>query len=332
VILVLGVDALDYDLSLKYGLEYAKEGYFADYKSAYWSTVPSWTSIYTGMTREEHGCPPGWHDWLYNQVKTVKPDDVEEQELPIIYEKPYRELPFVWNLLNHQGKSTGVFKMPLTFPAHRVKGWMVSGFPAVKNKRAIYPVDAMLQLHDYSPGILQRLENNFITNFKKIDGLIERGHTIDAKLTTQHIMSALNNLTRLLEWNRPDVLFVGYSFLDHIGHMGIRKEQTQEAVYKLVDWAITETRDLCEADATIIVSDHGGVVRTLDTFKDRTTEHPPFLCFPEMNEVGHPVTETMGPWEHTESGVFWMTEPTDPETLHEYDVTRHILRLAKQFT
>ena len=332
MILVLGVDGLDFNLCNRYELEFAKSGYFADYKSKYWSTVPSWTSIYTGMTREEHGCPPGWHDWLYNQVKTVRPEGVPEQELPVIYEKPYRELPFVWNLLNHQGKTTGVFKMPLTFPAHRVQGWMVSGFPAVNNRRGIYPVDAMLQLQDYSPGILQRLEKNFITNFKKVDGLIDRGHSIDAMMTVKHIQSALNNLTRLLLWQRPDVLFVGFSFLDHIGHMGMRKESIQLAVYKLVDWAINETLALVNADATIIVSDHGGVVRTLETFNEsRTIERPPYVCFPETSGP-QPVGKGFGPWEHTEDGVFWMTEKPDSGLLHEYDVTRHILRLAKQFT
>jgi len=307
VILVLGVDALDINLCRRYGFSFLESGYVADYTSKYWSTVPSWTSIYTGLTREEHGCPPGWHDWLYNQVKTV--GDLADVK-PIIYEKPYRELPFVWNLLNHQGKSTGVFKMPLTFPAHRVRGWMISGFPAVNNPRAAYPVDAGLQLQNYAPDIFQRLEPDFVTNFKNIDGLRERGSIPDATIVIKHIQAAVNNLIRLLDWHRPDVLFTGFSFLDHLGHIGIVKEEDQKAIYQIVEWAINEVLEVAEAKATIIVSDHGGEI--LDFTNDRSQK-------------------TFHAWEHTEDGVFWMTEKPDSGSLHEYDVTRHILRLTKQF-
>ena len=309
MILLLGVDALDLNLCKRYNFDFLESGYTADYKSQYWSTVPSWTSIYTGLTRQEHGQPPGWHDWLYHQVKTVH--EVPPENLPKEPERKFRELPFVWNLLNHQGKTTGIFKMPLTFPAHRVKGWMISGFPAVNNRRAAYPVDAGLQLRDYSPDILQRLEANFITNFKKIDGLVSRGHSVNADITVKHLNSALRNLKALLNWRRPNILFVGYSELDHIGHMGIVKEDDQQGVYKIINWVINETLELAEADAVIIVSDHGGEVMDFTNERSQKTFHA---------------------WEHTEDGVFWMTEKPDEGRVHEYDVTRHILRLAKQFT
>lgn len=303
-------------MSRRYDLNFLKSGYIADYKSKYWSTVPSWTSIYTGLTQEEHGCPPGWKQWLYNQVRVKErlntPDTLHrvnrlvfDTDGPIQYPIPYRSLPFIWKLLNHQGKTTGIFRMPLTFPAHKVRGWMVSGFPAVNSMmtrtttRIAYPLDAAMRLEDFSPDILQRLDPEFITHFKKPEDL--SGHAVTADMIIEHIKNGIHNLKILLAWYKPDVLFVGYSFLDHIGHIQIVKEEDHEALYKMVDWAISETMALTETEASMIVSDHGGIVMQKQ-------------------------------WGHTEDAVFWMTEKPDQGTLYEYDVTRHILRLAKQFT
>lgn len=313
--LFLGIDAFDKQLIKKFNLTFQKAGFFANYRPVYCSTVPSWTSIYTGLTREEHGAPPGWKDWLFNQVKTNITNKAThkagERGGPRTYSFDYRKLPFIWDRINKKEISTGVYGMPLTYPVRKVKGWMVAGFPApnVDQNRLFYPVELSSLVKQFSTDIMQVLDKEFITNFKRM-GL--RMHKEFAKYDTIDFMDKFSklkkdNILRIIDHHPCEIYFIGLNFLDHAGHLGIINETTMEGIYRVLDEFIMDLLSKLNPEKIIIVSDHGG----------------------QIFEVPSPKGKRYLTFQHTDSGVFFSNNiEIDAGELHEYDITRHILRLV----
>lgn len=313
--LLIGIDGFDKQLVEKFNLSFQREGAFGDYKPIYCSTVPSWTSIYTGLTREEHGAPPGWRDWLFNQVKTTitkssthKPG---EPGGPINYSFNYRKLPFVWDRINKEGISTGVYGMPLTYPVRKINGWMVAGFPApnVDQHRLFYPVELSSIVKQFSTDILQVLDTEFITHFKQMG---PRLHKEFAKYDTIEFIDKFSklkkaNVLRIINQHPCEVYFIGLNFLDHAGHLGIINETDMGDVYRILDEFIMDLLSSLNPEKMIIVSDHGGQI-----FEVPSPEDKRYLTF-----------------QHTNTGVFFTKNvEIDEGELHECDITRHILRLV----
>lgn len=265
MLLIIGHDALDYDLIKKFNLSFADRGNLGLMKSHYGKTVPSWTSIYTGMTVEEHkigtsATSASWRDWLYNQV----PVTIETQDpsrTPRRYGREYRSLPFVWDDLNEADLTVGLYGMPLTFPPLRIRDWCVSGFPCLSDlKRIVWPAELIPHMRNYAPDFLQDIDDDFISNFHQMtmkmhEAYVSRG---GLKFVHEHVKRRLLNLVAIWARFKTDVLFVGFSFVDHAGHLGITSGRQMENLYKIADYSIKAVRTIVQPEKMLVISDHGG--------------------------------------------------------------------------
>lgn len=261
-LLVIGFDGLDCRLSKALDLPFLEYGELGMLRSQYKMTVPSWTSIYTGLPLKEHRIgldrASGWKDWLYNQVSTTHDADGPDK-LPR-YERPYRSLPFVWNEL--EDLSVGLYGMPMTFPPFKTVDWCISGFPCVPLlNRMVYPGELTLEARGYPMGILSQLDSTFITNMKSIDhGMRATFDRVEdwRDLLLNHARKRLAVLVKLLARRPVDVLFLGFSFLDHVAHAGLSSRLELEHAYTIANWTIVKALEVCEPEKMIMVSDHGG--------------------------------------------------------------------------
>jgi predicted AlkP superfamily phosphohydrolase/phosphomutase len=76
-------------------------------------TPPGWTSIFTGVNPGKHGIFGFTLGNVQQRHGLVRLDRVTA--------------PALWNAANAQGKSIGLFNIPMTYPAPPVDGWSVSG-------------------------------------------------------------------------------------------------------------------------------------------------------------------------------------------------------------
>jgi len=235
---------------------------------------------------------------MFNQVATesnLDKLDPSTPGLPKKYGFNYRKLPFVWDKLNKQGITTGVYGMPLTYPAYRVDGWMVSGFPApnLDKKRIFQPNELSEIVTNFSTDIMQTIDIDFITRFKKLEALNMTPFTDFPKF----VEDKRNNIFKIIEKYPCDCYFIGVSFLDHAGHLGFVDDFKE--IYKLLDYFIEEMKRKITPGKIIIVSDHGGMIKD-------------------------------GRFQHTDKGVFYSKGiEIDKNELHEYDITRHLLKIKK---
>ena len=123
-LMVLGFDGMDFETvqEIKYGMipklkKRAEWGVLKSISSTVAPTVPHtgpcWSSIYSGLTPDEHGITSG--GWL---LKHKTWQDLDKKRISLIFDEIGRHY------------SIGMMTMPVTFPARPVQGWMVSGFPA----------------------------------------------------------------------------------------------------------------------------------------------------------------------------------------------------------
>jgi len=239
-LLVIGHDGLDLEElennSYPTIEDLASSGSLVRMKSEYRSTVPSWMSIYTGLTEKEHKSGGGWEEWIKRRYRR-----------PVCY----------WDKFNERGYSTGVFSMPMTYPPSEVDGWMVSGFPvAFDNIGLTYPESLEEFMGDYISDITQPvmvsrgLEEPAGFGMTDVAGLEKLG---PEKIIRKTIDSKIATLDKILTSYPVDVVSIGFSFLDHAIHLHCPVEQA----CSMIDYSISESLRITEPEKVVIVSDHG---------------------------------------------------------------------------
>ncbi|HZD57326.1 MAG TPA: alkaline phosphatase family protein [Anaerolineales bacterium] len=95
----------------------------------------AWTTIITGQNPAKHGV----FDWFERKPGSY---DVEYVHTGRIGAKP------LWEYFNENGKSTGVFNLPMLYPAVPVDGFMISGMaaPSPKALNFTYPAELIEQV------------------------------------------------------------------------------------------------------------------------------------------------------------------------------------------
>ena len=207
-------------------------------------TGPSWTSIYTGQPAAVHGLIDLWGR-------------------PLTGAKTFRTVkePYIWDLLNDNGLVCGVIAMPITYPARRINGYMIAGFPSptlsVTGGVGV-PDDFVV---DHSQVIRQS---------QKISGVGYSFHDRyaldeDLEMLRRSELRKAEVVADLLKQRPVDALFVQYSCLDRVGHelnnyarRGIPYHH--ERILEMYDWldvVLLPQLLSIRARHLIIVSDHG---------------------------------------------------------------------------
>ncbi len=214
------------------------------------STIPpltpcAWTSISTGVNPGQHGIFDAYH---YNPAKREN----------FFVNSTLRRRPPLWSILSKLGFKTGVFNVPMTYPADQVNGFMIPGMFTPHG----------LQGFMHPPELQTELEGRF--------GPYQLECAMDAQ-DPQRYLELLKEMNRrrlehalyLLERDDPDFFFLVFISSDRIQHFAFKyldpshpqHQQHREAinqVYEDLDQALGRLlAALRPGGHVMMVSDHG---------------------------------------------------------------------------
>ena len=143
-VVVLGFDGADFGLieawvkegKLPNFAKLMKDGVWGRLKSTPDAMSPSaWTSFATGKNPGKHG--------IYNFMDFV-PGSLKLR----YYDSTYRDSQTIWTLANSSNKRSIVLNVPMTFPADKINGIMVSGWtaPSIKSEGFTFPPELINSL------------------------------------------------------------------------------------------------------------------------------------------------------------------------------------------
>lgn len=230
-------------------------------------TGPAWTTIYTGLTAQEHGVTEG--GWVEGEVSL----------------EPHYDHT-VFSALTEAGYRTGSFTMPITFPAiadEERGSWMLSGFPAVAGGEDDTRIVAPSDLHELIDIDYNKIQSKLLNPDGEHPLPVETWAAAERK-KRQEI------LPRFTEERSVDVLFYGTQAVDamchrnkylprylgglanriasvandafdlalqppRLGTLVWRKEIRR--VYRLADSIVADLIEAHDPERVLVISDHG---------------------------------------------------------------------------
>lgn len=229
--LILGIDGLDpiyierYNLTtLEEAIEYEEvESYHTDNLDMPY-TGQAWPSIYVGGGVNKHGID---HNGLYEKAINFTTDLG-----PTLFD----DASFYGSVLS--------FSMPVTYPARKVNGTMVSGFPATKdNSRE------------------ERVSGTAKDSFERCCGLSVSSDPIE-----RHLSEEEKKLEAFLKtYDDQETVFYGTQITDKLCHMEqvdstgseYKNEPISKIGYRIIDNHIDKIVDVVNPEIVLGISDHG---------------------------------------------------------------------------
>ena len=262
-VFLLGLDGATFDLILPWVKEeklpnlsrLLKHSYYGKLESLPPITPAGWTSIITGVNCGKHGLA----DFL-------KMDHRDYQLTPT--SRLDRKVDTIYNILGKIGKKVILLNYPLTYPAEKVNGHLVTGLQTPKkDERCTYPFGKIDDLEK------ELGEIRFMVNYQ--EGQSREEFLAEIRKLTQcrerMVLHYLNNHTFDLfaaVFMGPDIVshsFWKYMDKGHPEHEGIDPEELglyEHAilnVYEQIDGSVGKIIEALEGTDTaiILVSDHG---------------------------------------------------------------------------
>ena len=217
-------------------------------------TAPAWLSMATGLNPGKTG--------VFDYINRVSSDSTLVSPIS----STAYENRAIWNYLNSNGYTVGIFNYPTLYPPPKVNGFAVSGMGARKHPSFCYP-DGLNH------------EINSLTNSYEITlNLRNRKYLRSIDLFFQDINSIIDNQKKVLFHliqNKPwDFFFAVFSFTDWMQHVLWKDIDPSHPLYnpvispdvhlkykktwQKIDGIIGELLKALPADTNfIIVSDHG---------------------------------------------------------------------------
>ncbi|GAA0676710.1 alkaline phosphatase family protein [Natronoarchaeum mannanilyticum] len=237
--LLIGIDAACsrvLDPLFEAGVTPALQGIFEDGVSGTLdSQIPPWTpsawpSLYTGVNPGKHGVYSflsfDGYDW-----DVVNRSDVTEHAL--------------WELLDHQGFSSVVVNVPVTYPPDDVDGAVIPGYIAPENPDC------------HPEGVLADVRENL--GEYRIYGERSVDDPIDEQLAEYRELTRMRGraFRYLADRFDPDFGFVQFQQTDTVFHEHPDEWDVVEGVYEAVDEEVAAILDAHDPDNVLVVSDHG---------------------------------------------------------------------------
>jgi predicted AlkP superfamily phosphohydrolase/phosphomutase len=177
-------------------------------------TPPAWTSAVTGVNPGRHGIY-GFHRGHAQY---------EHQEL---MHSGRVQAPTLWEMANEQGRTVGVFNLPMTYPPVPLDGWMVSGFmtPGVGQHMTgfVYPAELEKDILRWAPDYTIEIKSNQEQDWRDA-ALAERALRA---LEQRHVV-----LRRLLADHPVDLVFTVLETPDRLQHLYYRYMDPSEELYR----------------------------------------------------------------------------------------------------
>ena len=164
-------------------------------------TPPAWTSAATGVNPGRHGIY-GFHS-----------SNAQSERVELMHSGKVQAAT-IWEMVNAQGSSVGIFNLPLTYPPQPIdNGWMVSGMMTPGHvaglKGFASPRSLEGSILEWVPDYELEIKTSWELDWKD-DSLARRAITsLEQRRTV---------LERLVEDHPVDVLFSVMETTDHVQH------------------------------------------------------------------------------------------------------------------
>ncbi len=208
-------------------------------------TGPAWTSMTTGVNPGQHG--------IFDFVRWA-PDGVSAR----LVQSGDCTVPRIWDVAGRHGRRVGVFRVPVTYPARPVNGFMVTGLLSPSPSPAVtHPPDAFEDVAEEA-GAWATWADNAPDDHRRAQQILEAHRCSDRALR------------RMVERFRPDFLMCVSSETDTVQHAlwpycDGSVEAPDPAVnavvsefFRATDATIGYLKSYFGSEATyMVVSDHG---------------------------------------------------------------------------
>lgn len=194
-------------------------------------TPSAWPSMYTGVNPGKHGV----YDFLH----------FEGYDWDVVNRSHVKEFA-VWELLSMHGFSSVVLNVPVTYPPREFDGVLVPGYVAPEDPEC------------HPPGVWDELD-------RVLDEYSLYANTLDSTAADDVVARDLVRLTQmrgeafryLVSEYEPDFGFVQFQSTDTVFHEFPDEESVVRRVFRAVDREVDRILDPCDAELTLVVSDHG---------------------------------------------------------------------------
>lgn len=214
-------------------------------KSNITSSIPSmspvaWTTFATGKNPGKHG--------IYSFLRKEGDEFVPLTSRNIDSKK-------LWDITSEKNLTSLVINVPMTYPPHKIKGKMISGYLSIKNTTYTYPesLQDKIEKKDYK---IEALSEGFEPG--KEDEFLE-----ELNLTVEKRTEVAINLMNRTNWDLSVVVYTGLDRLQHYFWKYMDKENSkyEDAItdhYRKLDKQIGKLLNETNEDTKVIVmSDHG---------------------------------------------------------------------------
>lgn len=216
-------------------------------------TSPAWPCMFTGKNPGKLG--------IYDFLKL----ELSEGHMPRVIDSTDYHSSSLWKILNDYGKKTGLLNVPVTYPAHKINGFVVCGVgaPEIAGIKYTYPSELKKTL-DEVVGDYEITSKILLTLYNQEEKCL---------LSANEILGKRVQAAKYLINNYPCDLFVcAFFMMDFIQHYfwrhmdvshpkhiaGSKYKNAIKDFYKRIDEAIAMLIGELPADTNIfIVSDHG---------------------------------------------------------------------------
>jgi predicted AlkP superfamily phosphohydrolase/phosphomutase len=262
-VLLLGLDGATYSVldpafeagrmpNLKRLLDRSASGLLTSTVPPY--TPPGWTSIFTGVNPGVHGIFGFTVGNVQRAAGFVRLDRVAA--------------PALWNVANAQGKQTGLFNIPMTWPAPAVDGFAVSGMLTPEGggqtpDNFTHPADLGARLGEVSGRYEIDIEVDYAEDWKST-AIIER--------LSRNLAAKRAGLRHLLETHDVPILFAVLEHPDRLMHVHYKYLDPREEHFGRPEaapireraWAFFDEMDEVVADLVAWAGDDGWIVTMSD--------------------------------------------------------------------
>ncbi len=206
------------------------------------TSAPAWTSFMTGVNPGKHGV----FDFVDHKNSSIK-------ELKIVDSRLIQQKT-IWELLGEKGLKCGVVNIPITFPAKKINGFMITGMLSRGSEHTCYPKNFIEEIEEF-------LGEKYIFDFEQI---CEKGQEKEfySKLEKMHELRE-KVLFFLLKEKKVDFLAINFSSTDRASHFlwdatDENGEGYVEKIYERMDKTLGKVLKYRDEHTSIIVmSDHG---------------------------------------------------------------------------
>ncbi len=256
--------------------EIVERGVFGELESTVPAfTCPAWPCMFTGKNPGKLGM----YDFFNLQFT--------EEHGPSVFSSSDYHTSSLWTILNDYGKEVGLFNVPITYPPHKINGFMVCGIgtPIKASTNYTYPaelkktLDEVVDGYEVFPPVILTLggqEKKYLETYRealnkkvKAARYLIRNFPWDLFVSVFSVSDAVQHYF----WHHMDA--------DHPKHIDNSKyKDVIKDFYKRIDEAIGILKDEVREDVTILIaSDHGFNARYGDFSMNKWLEENGLLKF-----------------------------------------------------